>query len=92
MKCAGITLFVGVLGCTSQPGQAYDCACGFLTDFDDKSSIVVGACAAPIEGDEGARVVARSCAQSGAPAPIDSCTCRPLADAAPCEIGACSVR
>jgi hypothetical protein len=63
-------------------GAPYDCACSYLTDFDDASTQPVRVCSpAP----ERAQAIARGCAQTGAPAPIQGCSCAPARGAAPCD-------
>jgi hypothetical protein len=75
------------LGCQGQ-GAAYDCACTFLTDFDDAATHEVRVCAASAER---APAVARGCAQSGAPAPIEACTCKAAQSSVRCAVGECAV-
>jgi hypothetical protein len=69
-----------------EKGNRYDCSCSFLTDYDDASKQLVEVCAPSLER---AAAFAKGCAQSGAPAPIQACVCRP-GGAEPCRAGACS--
>jgi hypothetical protein len=67
-------------------GAPYDCACSYLTDFDDAAAQPTRVCSpAP----ERAPAIARGCAQIGAPAPIQGCSCAPARSAAPCSGVAC---
>ncbi len=59
----------------------------FVTDFDDESKHAVEVCAGPAA--EVAAEVARGCAQSGAPGPVQACTCRPASDLGGCRGDAC---
>lgn len=78
-----------LVGCGRGEGRAHVCECSFLTDFDDPSHVVVEACAgSAVEAND----VARSCAQSGAPAPVERCTCAPSPSNSACPEGQCSVR
>ena len=76
------------LGCQEQ-GAAYHCSCAFLTDYDDGSTQEVEVCAQSVER---APAVARGCAQSAAPAPIQECTCKPATSSRPCRAGECAVK
>ena len=80
-------LSAGAAGCQDE-GQRFECRCGFLTDYDDSSVQAVEVCAANA-GD--APAVARGCAQSAAPAPIQSCECGASKNAAKCVVGKCEV-
>lgn len=75
-------------GCRDEPGRPYACSCAFLTDFDDASSLPARVCAPSAER---APAIARGCAQTTAPAPVQECTCRP-AEGAPCAGRACLPR
>jgi hypothetical protein len=68
-------------------GASYACTCSFLTDFDDASSESVVVCAS---SPERAAPMARGCAQSAAPAPVQSCRCA-LRGGPVCRDGACEV-
>jgi len=81
-------VLASLAACGRAEGRPYDCACAFLTDFDDASQARVEACA---RSSEDAVVVAKSCAQSGAPAPVEGCRCAP-AEGGACSLGDCSVR
>jgi hypothetical protein len=72
-------------GCREQ-GERHRCSCAFLTDFDDGSRREVTVCSPTAER---APAVARGCAQSGAPATIQDCTCTSLGGR--CAVGACDV-
>ncbi len=54
------------------PGVPFECECDMLTDYDDGWRLPVRVCAADMRE---APVVARGCAQLGAPAPVQSCKC-----------------
>src|SRR5689334_1132033 len=73
-------------GCPSTEGRMFSCACTFLTDFDDGSRADVEVCAPTLER---AAPIGRGCAQSGAPAAVQGCTCAPIASAALCRVGDC---
>jgi hypothetical protein len=83
---AGVAL--SAAGCRPR-GALYDCTCAFLTDFDYAVTQEVTVCAGSAE-----RAVpeARGCAQTGAPAPIQGCSCRPASEGAECVVGECRVR
>ncbi len=66
-------LVAAAAGCREE-GAPYDCTCTYLTDFDDAAKQETRVCAASPERAPG---VARGCAQAGAPAPIQECSCRP---------------
>ena len=73
---AGLGLVISMAGasCRQEQLAAYRCQCEFLTDFDDASAQTVEVCSASLER---AAEVARGCAQSAAPAPVQSCQCQP---------------
>ncbi|AKT41951.1 uncharacterized protein CMC5_061730 [Chondromyces crocatus] len=75
-------------GCRSERGSPYDCTCTFVTDFDDESRQRVTVCAA-----DAARSIAtaRGCAQSGAPGPVQTCSCQPVSPPAACDVGNCAL-
>jgi hypothetical protein len=83
---AGLLAALAGSGC--ERGTRFECTCGFLTDYDDASKQVVDVCA---PSPERASEFAKGCAQSGAPAPIHSCACRPTSGE-PCRAGQCSSR
>ncbi|MBW2527096.1 MAG: hypothetical protein JRI23_23140 [Deltaproteobacteria bacterium] len=87
---AGVVLTCSTLAaCEADRGKSFDCRCHFLTDFDDPSTQAVEICAA---SDEEAGQVARGCAQSAAPAPIQSCSCTPAPSSTPCSKGSCRAK
>lgn len=71
-----------------EPGRPFDCRCKVLTDFDDALTQDELVCAPNLER---AAAVARGCAQSSAPAPVQGCSCRPVEGAA-CVTGKCFPR
>jgi hypothetical protein len=71
-------------GCRER-ATSYDCACTYLTDFDDASKQAVSVCA---PSPERAPDVARGCAQASAPAPVQTCECRSAGGPA-CEGAGC---
>jgi hypothetical protein len=75
-----------VLAACDDRGHRVVCTCTFLTDFDDSSSRDVTVCAPTADR---APNVARGCAQSAAPAPVQRCTCKPEIGA-PCTLGECT--
>jgi hypothetical protein len=77
-------------GCRSEQGSPYRCDCSFLTDYDDAATIAVSSCA---PSPELASAIARGCAQSGAPAPVDKCSCEPDAERAGvvCRVSDCAI-
>lgn len=75
--------------CGRREGRPFACDCAFLTDYDDGSKVSIEVCVAVSEPSEPA---ARGCAQSGAPAPVERCDCRPLDPPTPCAPGACVTR
>jgi hypothetical protein len=87
---AAAALFLGAAaaGCSAERGDVYDCACTFLTDFDDTSKHEVLVCAPSAER---APAIARGCAQSGAPAPVQGCACQKAAAAA-CTLDECRMK
>jgi hypothetical protein len=74
-----VAVFIGAVfsGCRTQqaPLTRQQCDCEMLTDTDQISGVRVEVCAAEalIE------TSARACAQSGAPANVQACRCRPAA-------------
>ncbi|UQA59207.1 hypothetical protein [Polyangium aurulentum] len=76
-------------GCREERGSTYLCSCSFLTDFDDGSTQEVTVCA---PSDERAPGFASGCAQEGAPAPVERCSCRLEKSGAGCKVGACASR
>jgi len=80
-------LLVAGMSCKREPSQRFDCTCHFLTDFDDASRQSVEVCAADPRRAEAA---ARGCAQSAAPAPVQSCSCR-AADRPGCPPDDCRI-
>jgi len=70
------------------PRQRFACRCTFLTDTDDTSEQRVEVCAAGVEV---ARSEAEGCAQSAAPAPIQSCACEAQPSDQPCPPKTCKV-
>jgi len=90
MKSCWFLLLVLVCGCRGDNAKAerYACDCSFLTDMDGASGVPVEVCAA---GPDKAEQVAQGCAQSGAPAPIEACACRPQRAASGCKAGECKV-
>jgi len=75
---------MALTSCRAEPGHTYACTCSYLTDFDDGAKTDVSVCAPTPER---AADIARGCAQSAAPAPIQTCTCTPSASA--CERRGC---
>ena len=77
-------------GCkrSASAGQPFSCDCELLTDTDGVSSVKVTICEADPRLAERA---ARGCAQSGAPAQIQSCACRSDPSAARCSPGSCAL-
>ena len=73
-------------GCDRAQGHRFDCNCRFLTDRDDLSAQAVEICA---QAPEAASAEARSCAQSAAPGPVQSCACRPMPSSSACPVGEC---
>lgn len=76
-------------GCRDKPTAHYQCHCTFLTDTDDLSTQRVELCET---SPERAQAAARGCAQSGAPAAVQSCDCQRLENPKPCTPGDCAVR
>ena len=92
LTAALFTLTAGLLlaaGCREE-GRWYACSCTFLTDFDDPSGQRVEVCAPSAARAPG---VAKGCAQTAAPAPVQGCACSPKAMAegasAVCSAGDC---
>lgn len=84
---AALLAILSALACAGcwAPGSPYECDCEFLTDYDDASKQSVRVCSA---NDREAPSVARGCAQLSAPAPVQSCVCRPgPAEPKPCREG-----
>jgi hypothetical protein len=59
-------------GCRRDEGALYRCSCSFLTDYDDTLEIKVRSCS---PSREQADTIARGCAQTTAPAPVQGCVC-----------------
>ena len=70
-----------------EPGGRFACDCAFLTDFDDSSTLRVEVCAANFDE---AGATARGCAQSAAPARVESCRCHPTRER--CRRGDCALK
>ncbi len=70
----------------SVPLERQLCNCELLTDTDELSTVRVEACVAST----GIQAEAKDCAQSGAPANVQSCRCEPLAGSA-CSARSCKV-
>ena len=86
---AAVVLVGATSGCKDDPGASYACDCAFLTDTDDTSIQKVEVCESTPER---AQQAARGCAQSGAPATVQSCSCtakNEKKDA--CKAGDCTV-
>jgi hypothetical protein len=73
---------------SASDGQPFSCDCELLTDTDGVSSVKVTICEADPSVAERA---ARGCAQSGAPAQIQSCSCQSIPGTASCQPGSCKV-
>lgn len=90
VRLALLLVIVALSGCKKDgPVERFACDCPFLTDFDDGSAQRVEVCATGISH---AVEVARGCAQSAAPAPIQSCTCRPSKQKTACKAGYCEAK
>jgi hypothetical protein len=85
---ASALVALALVACRGDRGERYECRCAFLTDFDDASGSRLGVCAA---ADDEAVAAARGCAQSAAPAPVQSCACERARGAPPCRRGDCEV-
>ncbi|HVY45491.1 MAG TPA: hypothetical protein VHB21_06405, partial [Minicystis sp.] len=72
-------------GC-ERGGRPYTCTCSVLTDFDDATKHVVEICSPTAAR---AAEFAKGCAQAGAPAKVDACTCEPVPSGAACDLGRC---
>lgn len=70
-----------------EPRAPFACECTFVTDFDDDSRYDVEVCSPPAA--ETAAALARGCAQSGAPGPVQGCACRPVGELGACKGDAC---
>jgi hypothetical protein len=70
----------------ARDGGSYACSCEYMTDYDDTYGVQVAICAATAERAPG---LAKDCAEPGAPAPIQRCSCAAVANAPPCKEGAC---
>lgn len=79
---------VVAMGCTRERGRPYACTCSVLTDFDDGTRHVVEVCS---PSGERAAEFGKGCAQSGAPAKVEACVCRPIEGPA-CDLGRCVTR
>jgi hypothetical protein len=80
-----------VAGCSRGPGveaQRWGCDCTFLTDMDDSSAQKIEVCESTKERAEAAAV---GCAQSGAPARVERCSCAAVAGGPACRAGDCTV-
>jgi hypothetical protein len=87
---AALAAALTLAACRSEQGSPYRCDCSFLTDYDDAATIAVRSCA---PSRDLASTIARGCAQSGAPAPVDKCSCEPDAERAGevCRVSDCAV-
>jgi hypothetical protein len=76
-------------GCREQ-GSYYRCSCSFLTDYDDPARLSINVCS---PSREQASSIGRGCAQSGAPAPVQSCSCdlEPARAGVSCRSGDCEL-
>jgi hypothetical protein len=83
---AVLALGAAAIGCAEE-GRPYDCACSYLTDWDDPANHHVRICAPTPER---AAAIGRGCAQMGAQAPVERCACRPVAGAGSCRVGECA--
>ena len=70
-----------------EPRALWGCDCTFITDTDGESKHAVEVCAGPAA--EVAAEVARGCAQSGAPGPVQACKCSPTSDLRGCSGDVC---
>ena len=77
-----------MVGC-ARDGTGYACTCELLTDRDDIFNVQVDICAA---NDQRAPGLAKNCAESGAPAPIQRCACVAVTDGPKCKEGACKLK
>lgn len=87
----GPLVLSGGVGCKEAKGSLYTCDCPFLTDTDDTSVQKVEICeSSPAR----AQSAAMGCAQSGAPASVQSCSCTPAprSSSGVCRVGDCAVR
>ncbi len=71
---------------TDGAAERFACSCDFLTDTDKPSVQRVEVCAVNLEL---ARQQAIGCAQSAAPAPIQTCACEPQTKGPSCRAGYC---
>lgn len=85
---AGLLLTTLMTGCREH-GTSWDCTCSFLTDYDDASTHEVRVCSADAGRVE---AEARGCAQAGAPAPVQGCSCGQVEPRRDCLVGACETR
>jgi hypothetical protein len=69
----GFLISAALFACDRGKLERHECECAFLTDYDDGSGVRVSLCASEARSTE----LAKGCAQSAAPAPIEACTCRP---------------
>jgi hypothetical protein len=85
-----LCLLLSSSGCDDdEKATRYACDCTFLTDTDDASIQKVEICE---KTPERARSAAVGCAQTGAPATVQSCACEPMPAASVCRTGDCAVR
>jgi hypothetical protein len=83
-----VGIALGPLGCERDRGKPYACTCSVLTDFDDGTKHEVEVCS---PSPDRARDFGKGCAQSGAPAKVEGCVCRPIEGPA-CDLGRCVAR
>jgi hypothetical protein len=91
LRSSRLLLVVALGGCPadSGPKARFSCVCRFLTDTDGTSEVVVDLCAKDAAA---AEARAPGCAQAGAPATVQGCSCS--AATGPCAAAApdCTVR
>ena len=75
-------------GCGRERGRPFECTCSVLTDFDDGTRHAVEICSPSAER---AAEFGKGCAQSGAPAKVEGCACKPIEGPA-CDLGRCVTR
>ena len=75
-------------GC-AKDGTSYACSCDYITDYDDAYGVKVSICAAT---DERAPQLAKNCAEQGAPAPIQRCSCAADTTGKKCKEGECALK
>jgi hypothetical protein len=81
-----VTGIAALVACSSPKGASYDCACEYITDTDGLSEQRVSVCAPEPDAASGA---GKGCAQTFAPGNVQSCECKPVTQAEPCDVGAC---